>query len=140
MSGTGALHRFLKDRRGTSALEFAFAAPILILVLLGSIDFARALWAATTLAQAASEAGRYAAIRGAEKTAPATQAEIEAFARDQVVGLQQSDVLVDVTWSPNNTAGSSVTVQVRYGFDFLLIGFLPLPPIELSRQSTMTIA
>lgn len=136
----GALARaFLGDRRATSILEFGFVAPILILVVLGTIDLGRALWTSTTLAQTASEASRYAAIRGAEKIDPATSEEVEAFARNRAVGLNPDVLAVTVAWNPDNTAGSQVTVQVTYPFEFFMVGFLPIDPIELERQSTMVV-
>lgn len=131
---------FILDRRGAGAIEFGLTAPIVILVLLGTVDFGRAMWTATTLARAASDTTRYAAVRGAEKSAPATSTEIQAYARDQAIGLDPNTMNVQVTWSPNNSAGSAVTVRVSYPFEFMLVGFLPIAPITFERQSTLTIS
>lgn len=131
---------FLRDRRASAIVEFGFAAPIIILVILGAIDFGRVMWTMTTLAQTASETSRYAAIRGAEKPIPATVEQIEAFAKNRAVALDSTKLGVSVNWNPNNTAGSKVTVQVTYPFEFVMIGFLPLDPLQLKRQSVMTIS
>lgn len=48
--------------RGTAAVEFALVLPLLLLVVLGIIDFGRALNAQITLTQAAREGARLAAL------------------------------------------------------------------------------
>ncbi len=139
MRTLGRLRRFLWDRRGTSAVEFGLAAPILIVATLGTVDFGRAMWTSTTLKQVASEAGRYAAIRGAEKPSPATESDVVNYAKTKAAGLNADELIVTVTWSPNNTSGSRVTVTVSYDFDFVLVGFLPLDPIRIEHASIMTV-
>ena len=131
--------RFLRTTRGTSSIEFALVAPILILVSLGTVDFGRAVWTSTTLKQVASDAGRFASIRGAEKEFPATETDIVNYAKSKATGLSPDDLIVDVSWAPNNTSGSRVTVTVSYDIDFISIGFLPLDPIRLEHSSTLTV-
>ena len=135
----GLLRRFLRDRRGMSTVEFGLVAPVLIVATLGTVDFGRAMWTSSTLKQVASEAGRYAAIRGAEKPTPATETDVVNYAKNKAAGLNAEELIVTVTWSPNNTSGSRVTVTVGYDFDFVSVGFLPLDPIRLEHASTMTV-
>lgn len=127
------------DRRGTTAVEFALVAPILLLVTLGVIDTGRMMWVASTLDHAAREGVRYARLRGAESSHPVTDQNVEAYVRNRAVGIKADGLSVAVTWSPNNYSGSTVTVRVSSSFDFVLIGFLRLEPIRLEGTSTMVV-
>ncbi len=133
------LRRFARDRRGLAYVEFALAAPFVLAITLATVDLGLAMWTGTTLKQVANDASRYAAIRGAEKPAPATQTEIINYARSRIAGLNTDSVQINVTWNPNNTSGSTVTVTLGTDFDFIAAGFLPLDPIRIERSATMTI-
>ena len=67
------LCRFFSDRggneRGQSLIEFALLLPLMLLIITGLIDVARAVWEENTLAYAAREGTRYLIVRGA--TGPA---------------------------------------------------------------------
>ena len=131
--------RMLRDTRGVAAVEFAFAFPILILLLVGTLDIGRALWTASTLDHAAREGARYASLRGAESRYPASDAEIQAFVRNRAIGIDPSGLAVSVAWAPNRYSGGTVTVQVARPFGFLLTGFLDFSPFELTGEATMTV-
>jgi len=130
---------WLRDIRGTSALEFALIAPIFFLAMFGTIDFGRAMWVYNTIENAATEGARYAAIRGSNKLFPASESQVKTFVASRAYSLDVDTSDVTVTWAPNNDPGSQVSVQVDYDFSFLMIGFLPLPSIEFSTSSTLTI-
>ncbi len=131
--------RLLRDTRGVAAVEFAFAFPILILLLVGTLDIGRALWYTSTLDHAAREGARYASLRGAESLYPASDAEIQAFVRNRAIGINSSNLTVSVAWAPNSYSGGYVTIQVAQPFGFLLTGFLDLSPLDLTGESTMTV-
>jgi len=129
----------IRDIRGTSAVEFALIAPMFFLAMFGTIDFGRAMWAYSTIESAATEGARYAAIRGSNKLFPATATEVKTFVAGRAYALDVNTGNVTVNWAPNNDPGSQVTVQVDYDFSFLMIGFLPLPAVQLSTSSTLTV-
>lgn len=133
------VRRFGRNRRGAAVVEFALGAVALIVVSLGAIDFSMAMWTTNTLKQVATAGGRFAAIRGAEKPYPASESDVVAYVRDQAAGLNPNKLLIDVSWSPNNTQGSRVTVTVGYDFNFVAMGFLPLAPIRIEKSATMTV-
>jgi Flp pilus assembly protein TadG len=61
------LTRFFGDRdddRGQSLVEFALLLPLMILIITGLFDVARAVWESNTLAYAAREGTRYAIVHG----------------------------------------------------------------------------
>jgi hypothetical protein len=61
------LTRFFGDRdddRGQSLVEFALLLPLMILIITGLFDVARAVWESNTLAYAAREGTRFAIVHG----------------------------------------------------------------------------
>jgi len=65
------LSRFFSDRdgdRGQSLVEFALLLPLMLLIITGLFDVARAVWQENTLAYAAREGTRYAIVHGSEGT------------------------------------------------------------------------
>jgi Flp pilus assembly protein TadG len=67
------LRRFFRDRnnegqRGQSLVEFALLLPVMLLIVTGLFDVARAVWQENTLAYAAREGTRYAIVHGSAGT------------------------------------------------------------------------
>src|SRR5690348_16032393 len=56
------LRRALEERGGAAAVEFAMTVPILLVAMLGLIEFGRVLWAQNALHFAVEEAARCATI------------------------------------------------------------------------------
>ena len=144
---------FCKDKRGSSAVEFALVAPVLLLLMLGTIDFGRLLWMTTTVEHAATAGARYAGVRGSGNYGSLTPTELEAeitlMVKNRATGIAPSDLAVAITWldaggnplpPPDNVAGGSVTVTATYNFQFILVGFLSLPPFDLTGTSRVMIA
>lgn len=58
------LRGFARDEGAQSLVEFAFILPVLLLIITGIFDSARAVWQENTLAFAAREGTRYAIVHG----------------------------------------------------------------------------
>lgn len=56
-----------RRQRGQGLVEFALVLPLFTIILLGMIDVGRVIWANNTVANAAREAARYAAVHGGTK-------------------------------------------------------------------------
>jgi len=129
----------LRDERGSLLVELALIAPMLVLITVATIDFGRILWVDTTLEPAAKESSRFASIRGAESFNPATNSDIDSFARSRAVGVDPGGLTVTVTWSPNNSSGSAVRVRLSYQYEFLLGSLLPLDPLQLEGAASYVV-
>ena len=92
--------------RGSSAVEFALVAPLLLLFLSGLVDAGRAIWTYVGVQSAVQEASTYAAY------APNDDAGIAARAVTGVdwPTLTSGDISV---WCPD-AGGENVSVSVRY--------------------------
>src|SRR5919197_2052805 len=102
------LCRFFSDRggneRGQSLIEFALLLPIMLLIITGLIDLARAVWEENTLAYAAREGTRYLIVHGANGNPPAdptdpsdpTTATAKQIVRNAAIGV--AGVNVTISW------------------------------------------
>ena len=133
------LRKLWKDRRGVAFVEFALVGSILILVTFAIIDFGRMMWLNNTVEHAATEGARYAAIRGSNKPSPATETQVVTFVQNRADGMALTPSEIDVTWTPNNNPGSTVTVQVTYNYEYIIAGFLGFDPVDLQGRSTMVV-
>jgi Flp pilus assembly pilin Flp len=88
-----ALRRLGANQQGTTLVEFALVAPVLILVLVASLDFARALNAYVTIANASREGARYAAVHP-----DADRAQIESIVAARAAPLDARGLMVWVTY------------------------------------------
>lgn len=103
------LQRQLRDRRGQSMVELALVLPVLLILILGMIDFGRLIQAYLTVQHAAREGSRLA-ITGAADSAVVQRV------RDMAQGLNQSQLAVTVSPAGTRYSGSDVTVTVQFDF------------------------
>lgn len=132
-------YSIIRERAGSSAVEFAYAAPVLFLIVLGALDFGRLAWITSSLDTAAREGVRYASIRGSTSSSPVTQQQVIAYVQNRVAIKATSDLTVTVTWNPSQAAGSQVTVVVAYPFNFVMASFLNLGPLQVTGTSQMIV-
>ena len=120
--------RFFKRDDGQSLVEFAIMLPLLLLIVTGLFDAARAVWQENTLAYAAREGTRYAIVHGSGSSlslGPVDPFEpnITAVVRAAAVGV--SNVAVTTAWPDgDNDRGMRVTVDATSQF-------VPLPSYYL---------
>ena len=133
------LLKLLKDRSGTAFIEFAILASIFITLSFVIIDFGRMMWLNNTVEHVAAEGARYAAVRGSDKASPVDEDQVKTYVRDRATGIPAADMDIDVTWSPNNNPGGSVTVLVTYDYDYIIGTMLGFDPVDLEGRSTMIV-
>jgi Flp pilus assembly protein TadG len=113
------LRRLRREERGQALVEFALILPILLIMVLGIIDFGRAWNLQQTITQAAREAARAAAVDNQEVT---TQAQVDSVAAATIAASSFDPALATVTVT-GLKAGIGTTVEVRiqmpYRFGFL---------------------
>jgi len=116
-----ALRRFFHDdssteqrgQSGQSLVEFALRMPLMLLIITGLFDVARAVWEENTLAYAAREGTRFAIVHGSAGQGPlpdgwAWGAADPTDVNDHVIGYVKTVVKQAAIGVPN------VTVTVTY--------------------------
>jgi Flp pilus assembly protein TadG len=138
-------------QRGSSLAEFAIAFTASMLLIMGIVDFGRALYTYHLISDIARMGTRYAIVRGASCTAtgcPATTSTVQTYVRGLAPELSSASITVNTTWSttsscnssPANSAGCQVAVQVTYPFRFAATPLLPNFAMSITSTSTMIIS
>lgn len=107
------------SERGAVAVEFAILAPILIMLLLGIVEYGRAYNAQISLTNAAREGVRVMAISNNQVTA-------RTAAKNVAVSLSPALVDANIGFSATNgtnpascSTGAQMTVTINYSFSTL---------------------
>lgn len=96
----------LRDRRGSSLIEMALTLPIILTMLLGTLDLGRAVYAQNVISNAAREGARYGIVPPYDSQAIIDHT--ETF----IIGLNPDDVTVQTEKPSEDT----VRVTVTYSF------------------------
>ncbi len=120
------LLRFSANRSGTSAVEAAFALPVLLTFLFIAVEFGRVLYTRVELQYALYNAARFGMV-----SSTANAASIEQHLRGQLIFLR-NDKLTDVQLveTTNSDSTKSANLSVSYHVSFI---------IPLISESTVTI-
>ena len=119
--------------RGASAVEFALVLPILLLLVLGIIEFGRAYHLQTTLSNAARDGVRVMALQDSA-TAARSAAEDSAHPLD----LTDADIVITPSHGCSSVTTGTGTASVTITYPFSLIsGFLPIDDFTLTGKGTM---
>jgi Flp pilus assembly protein TadG len=135
--GAGAQGIQGSNQQGQSVLEMTIALPILLMLLIAVIDFARAFDAYIVLTNAVREGARTAT-----RDLGLDEQFIQELVRDDVVGsgtniTNMADFGVDdVTVE---TGSRAVTVTVSYEFEMWFAGIVGMDTVQLVKQSAMPI-
>ena len=117
--------------RGAVAVEFALIIPLLLLLLMGVIDFGRAMYVKSTLVYTASQGARVASMRNANwqtvVNSTAASLQVQKLAGNSATSNPTSSSTTacpaDAATSPD-TATVSVTVSVPFKW-LTPVGWLP---------------
>lgn len=109
--------------RGSVVVEFALVVPLVLVLIVGVIQYGYHYWAMQTAAAAAREAARRLVV-GTDPVC--TVVEAQARAAGPAVGSSQPSV-VYVYDNPENTAERGALVTVTITLQSLDIGLVPLP-------------
>jgi Flp pilus assembly protein TadG len=130
--------RFLKRERsrGQALVEVALVAPVFFLMVFGTIDIGRVVWANDAVANAAREGARYASVHAGFDglTVPVTKADIRTHTLGYVIaaGINPSVTVCFASSSTVATQGAGCTGDV----DETVGG----TPVEYDRGNLVTVA
>ena len=123
-----------KGDRGSTAVEFALVVPILLVMVLGMMEFGRAYYIQTVLSGAARDGVRVMALQN-------DQAAAKTMTKSGAFGLSLTDAQIVVT--PASCAGTSpipqATVTVKYAMPYVTT-FFGSSPLNLTGKGVMLCA
>jgi Flp pilus assembly protein TadG len=137
---------------GSAAVESSIILSALLLLIVGSIEFGRALWTGNTMLLAVQEAGRFAMISndappvscGAQSQTPSCSAPSNtplancaaALAQQVLSSYQVTNTEISVR-EDQTSAPPTITVCARHSFGFAAPGLLPFGSLNLTSQVTV---
>ena len=129
---------------GSVAVEAAFIVPLLLLVLIGGVEFGRAFWTYHRMLLAVEEAGRYAMVYAASPSlltaasCPGVSGSVTlsncAVAKANAYLAAYGTTGVTVTPSEDTSSPKNLTITATRSFNFIAPNLLPFGPINLSTQ------
>ena len=117
---TPKLHR---KERGQSLVELAFALPIFLILVMGTIDFGWGLQSWISVTNAAREGARYGAVHCSSGSY--TDTDVEQRAVDTASGLDTSklsatvDTTDGVSCNATPNSGESLVVDMTYDYELI---------------------
>lgn len=137
-------HFLPKKPNGQSLIELALIIPLLLLIVFGAIDLARAYYAQVTITNASREGARYAMrVNSLPGTSVDKLAEIRQRTVDEAGASGITIAAANVTVNCNGgayaapcTSGTAIRVSVTYQFN-LLMGAFFIPSFTLRNATEM---
>jgi Flp pilus assembly protein TadG len=126
-------------RRGQSLVEFALIGSLLIVMLLGTVDFARASYNQVIIRGAVAEGAYVMAQNPSNRAAAEERIWLELETLDDVTARTTITWTPD-PWSPrqcNDGERDTTTLEVAYRHQFWFASVLPQPEITLRSSSTV---
>ncbi len=114
----------VKGETGVAAIEMAIVLPLLVLLLIGIIEFSVLLYDKAMITNASREGARAGVVYGADgERLPyeGIKAVVETYAEANLITFGNPDTLVTETDPGDGSVGSTLTVTVRYQYNFLVL-------------------
>ena len=122
----------LSAEDGGAVLEVAVVMPVLLLMLVGLMQFGVVLFGYCSASFAARNAVRFASLHSSTSLQPATTASVQASINPYLwMGKQIGAPTVTPTWPSGNTIGYPVNVSVSVTYSVVL-------PFTVQKQVTLT--
>lgn len=129
------LCKLLTNKKGQALVETALTLPLLLLILMGIVEFGRIFNAYLIVTNASREGARYAAINS-------TDASINSDVSNLTKALDQSKITVTINPTQlNRISGDPVTVTVNYNLQIIapFINVIIPSPYQVSAITTMRV-
>ncbi|MBT0667135.1 pilus assembly protein [Novosphingobium profundi] len=119
----------LRDRRGASVIEFAFALPVAAALMVGILQFALVMQATGAIRHAAGEGVRYANVNQ-----EASETQVAAKVRQQLAGLNENGVVAIALERGSSDGAAFDKVDIQYRLE-PVVPFMQLNPIVLNESA-----
>lgn len=135
-----------KSQKGQTLIEFAFILPLLLVLLLGIIEFSVALYDKAVITNASREGARVGIVAQDRSNTTTIDNGIKSAVNNYCAGRlinfagSSSPKSITITWPSTKTYGNPLAVNVQYDFNFIFIsGFIPgLPnPLNMDARTVM---
>lgn len=129
------IRKLIKDKRGQALVELALVLPLLILLVMGTMEFGRVFHSYLIITNASREGARTGIIGK-------TDAEIITKVKDVAASLGLTDSQISITPDQSlRTRGVPLTVKVDYSVSLVtpVLDALVTNPFPLTASTTMRV-
>jgi Flp pilus assembly protein TadG len=111
-----------KGREGQAMVEFALVIPVLLLLLLGIIEFGLLLYNQQVITNASREGARYGIVaRETRRDLTEITAVVDAYAGSRMVTFGSGSPNTTMATPDGTDFGDDLTVTVTFHYDFLVL-------------------
>lgn len=123
-----------KNNKGQSIVEMALLLPVLLMILLGILEFGRIYSAYMVISNAARDAARVGSVGG-------SSAQIYTSVTTTTASLKADDVTLVISTTGTGGRGDAITVNVGYDIPIMapFLGIVVDNPMHLEADMTMRI-
>lgn len=129
-----------RDNRGAAAIEMALVLPILVVLVLGIMEFGILMFSQQVIVNASREGARQGIVLATPRP---TEGDVENVVANYLTTSTLDGGLADVTVEgAGGAGGTNLTVSVNYPYQFIALNnFVPgLPdPFPLTASTTMVL-
>jgi len=115
------MKRWLRDRSGQNLVEFALVVVMLLIMVVGIVEFGRVWNLYQVLANAAREGARLAALPSGFTSTAAVTARVQSYLNTANVNPGRATIAIGGSGVDGGT-GTQVSVTVSYPFSFMYVG------------------
>ena len=124
-----------KDQKGAALVEFALILPVLLLILLGIIEFGIILFDKAIITNASREAAREKTVFSAPSESDIKNKIVSLYGGLPITFGNDTLTATDISFtSATETTGTYWTASVNFRYDFL---YIPISPLNLTSTTTM---
>lgn len=108
-------------RRGSTAVEFAFVAPVFFILVFGIFEFGRAMMVQTLLTSASQQGARAGALNGSQN------ADVTTAVNNYLSAAGVTGASTTCSPSPPSSAAPGQDVRVTVSIPYASVSWLPAP-------------
>ncbi|MGH2461882.1 MAG: TadE/TadG family type IV pilus assembly protein [Chloroflexota bacterium] len=127
---------FPASRRGQALVELALLMPVLMLLAMATLDVGRVFQGYLDLANAAREGAAYASLNPSDAN---LTTDVTNIMTTESNGLVPGTMNVTVSFSPDTSVGSQVTVTATASYPLLTTAVLGWTSIDLKASAGMMV-
>ena len=116
------IRKIWKRQEGQSLVEFAIVAPVLLLLLLGIVEFGLILYNQHVITNASREGARFGiVVEIPRRTEAEIQGVVDAYCADHLVTFGSGGIPSTSVTYAGQFFGDDLTVEVTFPYDFLVL-------------------
>lgn len=135
------IRKLLSEKSGVATIEMAFAMPVLVTIMIGTLQFALVLQASGAMRHGIGQGLRYAKVNDVSDPSDPLQVaalkdEVEDIVRDSLAGINPDGVKALKFVRNTDSSGTvSGTITMQYQLK-PVIPFAAIPPIDINETRT----